>query len=156
MALANLTLYTGLKSIHVLASTIWLGGGVIFAILGIRAIRTDDPIRLLTIAREISAVASKLFPVMGIILIGTGFWMVAEGDLDFDTWVIIGLVGWAATFVTGAAVLGPRAERMKEAVEQQGPESEEAQARVRNLLALARIDLVVLAIVVVDMVVKPT
>jgi uncharacterized membrane protein len=155
MATAVLTLYTGLKTVHILAVIVWLGGGVMLAILGVRAMRAQEPLRLATIAGEIEAIASKLFPAMGILLVATGFWMVANGDLDFDAWVVIGLIGWAVTFATGVGVLSPTSARMNAAIEEHGPESAEAQARIRRLLVLARIDLFVVALVVVDMVIKP-
>jgi hypothetical protein len=72
-----------------------------------------------------------------------------------STWIIIGLVGFAASFVTGVAVLAPRVRRVNELLAAQGPGAADTQAAIGRLLLIARVDVAVLVIVVVDMVTKP-
>ena len=64
-------------------------------------------------------------------------------------------VGFASTFVTGVAVLGPRSHRVDELIRTVGVEAAETQAAIRQLLLIARFDVAVLLLVIVDMVVKP-
>jgi hypothetical protein len=89
------------------------------------------------------------------VLVLTGFWLVANGDLGYDLWVVLAIAGWAVTFVTGLAILTPQVNRGEALLERHGPTSDVALAQVRRVLTLARIDLVVLTLVVVDMVIKP-
>ena len=70
-------------------------------------------------------------------------------------WITAGLVGFASTFVTGVAVLGPRSHRVDELIRTVGVEAAETQAAIRQLLLIARFDVAVLLLVIVDMVVKP-
>jgi hypothetical protein len=70
-------------------------------------------------------------------------------------WVTAGLVGFASSFVTGIAVLSPRAKRLDELMQTTGPNAPETQAAIRSILLIARFDMAVLLLVVVDMVVKP-
>ena len=57
--------------------------------------------------------------------------------------------------VTGLFFLTPRSKKLADLMEQRGPEDAEAQAGVRQLLAIAKIDMVVLILVIFNMVVKP-
>jgi hypothetical protein len=75
---------------------------------------------------------------------------------DFeDLWIAIGIAGVVATAITGSAVIGPRLKKIGEAIAQRGPEDEGVQNDIARLFVIARIDLVVLAVVIVDMVIKP-
>jgi peptidoglycan/LPS O-acetylase OafA/YrhL len=79
-------------------------------------------------------------------------------NLDWSwgqNWVLFGLIAWAASFVVGAAYLGPEGGRIAQIIEREGPESPEAQARIRRILLISRCELVVLIAVIVNMVVKP-
>jgi hypothetical protein len=72
-----------------------------------------------------------------------------------DTWILLALVGFAATFVTGAFFIGPTAGRIATLMETEGPTSPAVQAGIRRIFLVSRIDQVVLLLVVADMVFKP-
>jgi hypothetical protein len=80
-----------------------------------------------------------------------------DGPWEFSQlWVVLGLIGYAATFFTGVAVLRPRGDAIAAAIERDGGMTPASLADARRLLALARIDYVVLVLVVADMAIKPT
>jgi hypothetical protein len=58
--------------------------------------------------------------------------------------------------VIGAGFLGPQAGKIANAVEAHGPDSPQAEALIRRVLMVARIDLVILVFAIFDMVLKPT
>jgi uncharacterized membrane protein len=147
-------LYTALKVIHVLAVVLWLGGATMLTILALRA-RGRGSEALVGIFREVALLAPRIFVPMSLVLVVTGFALLGSGGLPYRLWVILGIVGWAITFLTGIAVLTPQVKRAESLLELHGPGSEVALGQVRRVLALARIDLVVLTLIVVDMVVKP-
>jgi hypothetical protein len=70
-------------------------------------------------------------------------------------WIIAGLVGFASTFVIGIGFLGPRSKKLHGLMRTAGPNALETQAAITQLLLIARLDIAVLLLVVVDMVVKP-
>jgi hypothetical protein len=70
--------------------------------------------------------------------------------------VILGLVGWGATFVTGNFFLGPQSKKLDAALDAKGPDDPETAALMSRILTVARVDILVLTLVVVDMVIKPT
>ena len=77
-------------------------------------------------------------------------------DLGFGHfWLIFGLLGFASSFVIGIGVLSPRARKLDTLLAEQGPEAAETQAAISQILLIARFDIAVLALVVVDMVTKP-
>jgi hypothetical protein len=89
-------------------------------------------------------------------VVGFGFWMVQEGDLGDDArWLQIGIAGWIASFVIGAGYLGPHASKLAKLLDQRPPEDDEVQDLIRRILLVARIDAVILLVVVFDMTAKP-
>lgn len=70
-----------------------------------------------------------------------------------DLWIVIGLAGYAATFLIGMLVFKPAGERMAAIVAKEGV-TEAALAEGRRTLRFARLDYAVM-VVVADMVLKP-
>jgi len=70
--------------------------------------------------------------------------------------VIAGLVGYAITFVTGVGVLAPLAKKVTALVDDKGPADPETMAAIGKILMIARVDIAMLLLVVVDMVTKPS
>jgi len=70
-------------------------------------------------------------------------------------WVIAGLVGYAITFVIGVGVLAPLAKKITALVGEKGATDPETAAQIKKILLIARVDVALLLLVVVDMVTKP-
>jgi uncharacterized membrane protein len=147
--------YEVLKGVHILAAVVWLGGALMLTILGVRA-RRQGPQELVAIFREVATVAPRTFVPASLVLVIVGFALLGVGKLPFELWVILGIVGWAITFVTGIAVLTPGVRRAESLLSELGPNSEVALAQVQRVLVLTRIDLVVLTLIVFDMVLRPS
>jgi uncharacterized membrane protein len=148
--------YSAFKTVHVLAAIIWLGGGSLLVILGLMAVRQNDPAEMVTVARQAALVGQKIFAPAGIVVVAMGIAMMVNGHLDWGQfWVTAGLVGYAITFVTGTAVLAPLAKKIVATTSEKGAEAPETIALVKRILLIARFDVMMLFLVVVDMVVKP-
>jgi uncharacterized membrane protein len=148
--------YAVFRLVHVVAAVIWIGGGVLLVILGLRAEMSDDPNEIVHVARWAGWVGQRVFaPASGIVLL-MGIALMLNTDWGWGKfWVVVGLLGFAATFVTGIAVLSPQAKRVAELSASKGPTAPETVDAVRRILMIARIDMAVLLIVVADMVTKP-
>jgi hypothetical protein len=86
-----------------------------------------------------------------------GILLVIEGPWTFGMlWVVLGLVGYAATFVTGLFILRPNAERVAATIERDGRMTEESAAETAKLFQHMRIDYGIIAAVIADMALKPT
>jgi len=154
---ASSTWFGIFKLVHVGVAVFWVGGGLLLTALALRAQRSHDPEELAHIARQATFVGEKLFaPASGIVLAMGIVMVINSPEIGFgDTWVVIGLVGFAVSFVTGIAVLAPRAKRIVELSDTAGVRAPETQAAIREVLLISRVDVAVLLIVVFDMLMKP-
>jgi uncharacterized membrane protein len=143
-------------TIHVIFVVIWIGGGALLTLLGMVAERRNDPAELAVVARQAAFVGERVFAPSGIVVVVMGVAMIENLGIGYNHfWVIFGLLGFLSTFVTGVAVLAPRAKRLAAAVEQYGAESPQAQKAISNILLIARADVALLLLVIIDMVAKP-
>jgi uncharacterized membrane protein len=141
--------------VHIFTAVIWVGGGLAIQMYAIRILRTDDPVRLASFAKDTEWVGTRLFFPSSVILLIFGFLLIAEGNWDYDFWVIFGLVVLALSALTGMAFLGPESGRIGKLIEQHGVEYPEVRARIKRILNISRVELVLLVAVVFDMVIKP-
>ena len=149
------TAYTVLLTIHILAVATWLGGGSFVTTLMARAHREKVPERLAGLLRLVHPVASRVFPGAGLILVITGFWMIYNFGWPYDTWIILGTIGWAYSMFGGGVLIGPAVGKAVALFDERGPSDPEWMAQARRALMFARIDALVLTLMVVDMVIKP-
>ena len=147
--------YTIVKFIHVVCALLWVGGGFTLMLSGLRAERSGDlegSMRALQTTAWLGNVlmvpASMLTLVTGLVM--CWFW-VGFADL----WVMIGLAGFAATFLIGILVFKPTSERAA-ALIAEGGMSPAVQALGRRIMRAARLDYAIMLVVVAAMVLKPT
>jgi uncharacterized membrane protein len=152
------TVYDTIKFVHIFAAMVWVGTGLYFQWKATRLVRSGaDGQRMALLTGDIEDAGKKLLMpasitvlVMGLVLV----WYTPSIGLT-DTWILIGLAGAVATTITGAAFLGPTAGKLSTAIEAEGPDTPSVTAMRRKILTVARVDQVVLLIVIVDMVFKP-
>ena len=98
----------------------------------------------------------KVFAPAAIVVLAMGISMVLNADLGFGHfWLIFGLLGFASTFIIGIGVLSPRARKLDAILAEKGPQAPETLAAISEILLIARVDMAVLGLVIVDMVTKP-
>lgn len=143
--------------LHVLAATIWVGGGVTLVVSGISVERRGHPIEAPQLGRLNAWVGPRIFASAGAVAFVAGVLLVEDGPWSWgELWVALGLIGFALTFLPGLLFLSPEARRIAAAMQQHGPTSSEVVRRVRRVLLVSRLIVVVLVLVVADMVLKPT
>jgi hypothetical protein len=147
------------KWIHVSVAVFWVGGGILLTVLGLKVEHSDDPNEIVTLARWAAWTGERLFAPAGGVVLAMGIAMLIHGGDPIVAWskfwVIVGLIGYAATFITGVAILSPQAKRIAELSDSRGPTAPETIAAIRRILVIARFDVTVLLVVVADMVTKP-
>ncbi len=148
--------FTFFLTVHITFVVIWIGGGVLLTILGLMAERRSDGEELVTIARQASFVGERIFAPSGIIVVAMGVAMIENGGLGYNHfWVIFGLLGFLSTFLTGVGVLAPMSKKVSAIVQAHGPNAPESKAAVSKILLIARADVALLLLVVVDMITRP-
>ena len=99
----------------------------------------------------------RIFAPAAIVVVAMGIAMVQNADLGFDHfWIVFGLLGFLATFVTGVGVLAPMSKKLSALDRRRrAPNAPETQAAISKILLIARADVAMLLLVIVDMVTKP-
>jgi uncharacterized membrane protein len=150
--------YEVMKTIHVLAAVVWVGGGVTTQVYAARIRSQQDPVKLASFAKDIEWVGLRVYTPASLIVLLLGIGMVLEssGPPDFsDLWIVLALVGIGFSIVIGAGYLGPTSGKLGTLIVERGPEDVEAQQMLARILVVSRVDLAVLLLIVVDMVVQP-
>jgi uncharacterized membrane protein len=151
----NGTWYQTWKAVHVLAAIVWVGGAFMIQLLALRIMRTNDPTALAKFAKDVEAVSLRAFIPSSLVLIVLGFVLMSQGGWDYKFWVIFALVGWGASFLLGILVLSPETGRIGKMIEQRRGVDAEIGARIERILLISRLELAVIALIAMDMVLKP-
>ncbi len=153
---ASSSWYDTFLAVHILCVVIWIGGGALLTVFGIMAQRTGDGEQLTQIARMAAFAGERIFAPAAIIVVIMGISMVLNAHYGFGHfWLIFGLLGFLTTFVLGIAVLAPMSKRIAAMIAEKGPNHPEVQAYGNKILLVARADVAMLLVVIVDMVTKP-
>ena len=72
-----------------------------------------------------------------------------------NTWIAVAVALWVLSAVAGAVYLGPRAKRVGELFDAEGPSSEAGRSLMNRLFLVSRLELLSFAIIVALMVFKP-
>lgn len=155
MSLATIETYDVYLAVHILAAVVWVGGALVVQLFAFRATRSGDGARVATFAEDAEFVGMRFFLPSALVLVVFGFLLAGKGNWDWDFWLVSALIVWIASFVVGAAFLGPESGRIARAIERHGVDSAEAQDRLRRIFLVSRIELVFLILVVLDMALKP-
>ena len=141
---------------HLLGVAVWFGVGVALMLLGDRFRKSADNAALRSLFDQSEWLTQRIFIPVSLIVLVAGILLVIEGPWSFgDLWVLLGLAGFAITFLTGILVLKPQSEGIAADLSNGG--MTDAVARdIGSMFTKMRIDYTVIALVVADMVLKPT
>jgi hypothetical protein len=151
-----LTYYEVLLFVHLLGVAIWFGTGFALLVLGSRFGRAGNNQGLQSLFGQAEWLATRVFIPVSLTVVVAGILLVIEGPWAFDQlWVLLGLAGFAATFLTGLLMIKPESERIAADLAREGMTAGSARA-IGTMFARQRIDYAVIALVVADMTFKPT
>jgi uncharacterized membrane protein len=153
-----MTLYEFLLFVHIAATVVWVGAGLCSLVLAIGYDHDGDEPAIRRFLADQERLATRLFIPASLTVVIFGIALVIESEAwSFDQlWIVLGLVGFAATFVTGLFMIKPASERIGAAMEREGGRlTPELRTDIRKLIVMARLDYVVLFLVIADMVIKP-
>ncbi len=145
--------YTAVKYLHILGAMAWIGGGLTLTVLGLLAESRKKDADMLHVLSSVGTLANRWFVPASLITLLCGIAMAVLGNLWNEGWVVLGLVGFAATFLTGHFGLRIYALRTQELAAEGNMRA--AAAAGRRVLQIAKFDYTVLFAVVADMVFKP-
>jgi hypothetical protein len=153
-----MTLYELLLFLHIAAAIIWIGAGFLSLVLGTSYTAEEDEPAMQRFLKDQERLSLRLFVPASLTVLLLGIALVIESDAwSFDQlWIVLGLIGYAATFITGLFLIKPTIERIGAMERESGRITPSLRTEIRKLIVKSRLDYVVLTLVVFDMVVKPT
>jgi uncharacterized membrane protein len=147
--------YEILLFLHIGAATVWLGSGFFLQMLIFRAQRAGDVGLTRGIASNSGWMAQRIFIPASLAVLILGILLTIEGPWSFgDLWIVLGLAGYAASFLIGILFQEPEGKRIHAAME--AGDQTRAAFLISRINAVARIELVILYLVVAAMALKPT
>ena len=146
-----------LLTVHVLAAVIWVGGAIAMHILGRRVLNRGDNGEILAFSMEINKVALRLFAPTSLVLLLVGIGLVLDSPAyEFSqVWIGIALAGWLFSFIVGVGYYGPQDKKLQTLVAERGPDDPGVAGNVRAALNVNSVEVGILALVVIDMTLKP-
>ena len=147
--------YEILLFLHIAAAAIWLGSGFFLQMLVFRAEKVDDGPLLQGVASNSGWFAQRIFIPSSLLVLILGILLTIEGPWSFgDLWIVLGLAGYATSFLVGILFLEPEGKRIAAAM--QAGDTSRAGFHVRRINTVSRMELVVLYLVLGAMALKPT
>ena len=148
--------YELLLFLHILAMATWFGSGLAIMVLATRAQNVEGP-AFGTFTINAGWWAGRAHPGAGVVLLLTGFGMVAEADLSLgETWLILALVGLVVAMGIGGALVGRTSDQLTKQLEAAGGNyTADHRDLAQQLILYSRIELAIVVLVVADMVAKP-
>src|SRR5258707_13213069 len=129
------------KAMHVTFAVLWVGGSAMLVILALAAERSDDPMQIAHIARQAAAVGEKFFAPVGLVTFLMGVAMMLNTSWGWGHfWIVVALIGYAATFSVGIGLIAPSVKKLHASIEAHGPTHPNSIALVKRVMFITRID----------------
>ena len=148
-------IYTALLFVHIVCAVIWVGGAFSLQLLAVLVSRSGDPAELARLMGYFERIGSRVFVPVATLLFIAGAAMTLQAWSFGKTWIALAVALWVLSAVAGAVYLGPRARRVGELFDSEGPTSEAGRALMHRLFLVSRLELLSFAIVIALMVFKP-
>jgi uncharacterized membrane protein len=151
----NQDLYRGIVFIHIFSAMVWVGGAFFLQVKIAQIRKAHDTSGFLQVGKDAEQFGQRVFMPASIIVLLAGITMVWYGPYSFKLWIALALVGIVATVLNGAIYLGPQGGKLAALAEERGFDDPEVAAMRDRVILVSRIDYLVLALIVLDMVFKP-
>jgi uncharacterized membrane protein len=146
--------YIIIKFLHVVTAVCWVGGGIILLVSGIIAGMRKDDAGQASVLKLTVTLSTVWFIPMSMLTLIFGLIMAFGYNLWGEAWIILGLVGFLATFSIGLFILKPTSE--KYTAHYEAGRLAEAKAEANKMSTVSKFDYVLLFTVIFDMVVRPS
>ena len=151
-----MSLYEFLVIVHIVAASIWIGGGTLIAVIAARTWAVRGDAQVIELSRIGDFVGNRVFAPATLLLIITGVWAVTEGPWEFEqTWVTIGFTAWTLGFLIAIFWHRTEGSRIRQAVGSGGAASAGARRVATASLLVGVLELAILVVAVWAMVTKP-
>jgi uncharacterized membrane protein len=141
---------------HILGAIVWVGGGLMLSVIGLRARRSGDIGIIRDFAQTLAYVGLRLFMPAVLVLLVTGVWLVLSGGGNFgQLWVLLALGGFGLALVIAVGYLSGVVVELERVASQTDASVAVVGALFGRWIAGWAIVMLVLVFTVWDMVFKP-
>jgi uncharacterized membrane protein len=147
--------YATWKALHVLMAIVWIGGALMIQLFAFRVLHENDSGRIAAFTKDVEFIGMRTFVPSSLILVVLGFVLMHQAHWAWTFWAIFAIVVWAMSFVSGAFFLGPESGRIGKLIDERGGVDAEVKRRIERILFHSRVELVLIALIAMDMVLKP-
>lgn len=149
--------YAIYKAIHVASAVVWVGGGTALTLYALVAQRADDTPALLSLGKQAAFLGERIFGPASFVVLGFGIAMVEKAGWGWGTfWIDFALALWAVSAAVGMGYLSPASKKLTRLLETEGPDAPGVRPALDRIIGVARFDVVMLLLIVLDMAAKPT
>ena len=148
-------MYQVLLFVHIVCAVIWVGGAFAIQALAVLVSRSDDPMELPRLGRNLEIIGTKVFMPAAVLLFLAGVVMTIQNWSFGNTWIAVSIALWILSALGGAIYLGPRAKRAAALFDAEGPSSVAARELIGRLFIVSRVELVSFAVIIALLVFKP-
>lgn len=146
--------YSIFKFLHVLSAIAWVGGGLTLFAMAIMAEMKKDDATVLQAASVSAYLGLRWFVPSSIATLVFGIITTSIYNFWGEAWILLGLAGFAATFLTGLLGIKPLAEQTAKLMAE--GRIDEAKAVGGKILTIGKFDYTLLIVVIADMMLKPS
>lgn len=149
--------YAVLKYIHLVSVVVWIGGLTGLVVATWKVARAKDRVLLTTLLVQTNAYAQRVAgPAAGLVVL-SGLVMVGIGHIGYGTfWVWFGYAGILVQVVVGGFLIRTRAGEVLQLASTQSGDDATLAAASRRLRNTQVVYLILFAIIIAGMVIKPT
>ncbi|HET8606326.1 MAG TPA: DUF2269 family protein [Gaiellaceae bacterium] len=149
--------YEIFKSLHVAFAVIWVGGGTAMTVYALVAQRANDTPTLLALGKQAAFLGEKIFGPASFVVLGFGIAMVEKAGWGWGSfWIDFALAVWALSAAIGIGYLSPASKKLTQLMAERGPDDPGIRPALDRIVGVARFDVVMLLLIVIDMAAKPT
>jgi uncharacterized membrane protein len=148
-------MYQTVLYIHIVCAVIWVGGAFAIQALAIVVRRSDEPMELPRLGRNLEFIGLRLFMPAAVLLFLSGVVMTIQNWSFGRPWIAVSVGLWVVSALIGAVYLAPRTKRVAALFEAEGPESTAARTLIGQMFLVSRLELVSFAVIIALMVFKP-
>lgn len=144
------------RAVHIVAATLWVGGGIAIAVGAELARHKRGPDLLFALMHAAALMGPNYFMPISMLTLFSGIVAAWLGPGFLQLWIILGLAGAAATFLIGLLAIKPRSEEIARLLAVAPDATEAALTQALRLMTFVRFDHLILLLVVAVMALKPS
>ena len=147
-------MYDVVRFLHVLLGAIWIGG-VMYAEALIATVGKEGKEAYTRQLIRTQTNAGRIYPVIVPLIAVSAVYLIIDGGWEWGAlWISISFAIWLLGMVMGITYFTPRAKRFEAQLAEAGV-TDELHAEVRSLHMVARVEIIVLAVLLAMMIWQP-